>query len=288
MINTEPSATALAWVAAASGAAEAHVVRRLAGGTHAPTHLVATIAPARELVLRRYPAGDPAPAREALALAALDGLGGWAPELVAADPDGARCGEPASLLTRLPGHADINPQSPERAARQLGHALARIHTTPLTALGGLRDGMTAGSSAPTGPAAPALAELRPTLAAQPRVLTHFDYWSGNVLWESDQLTGVVDWSGAALAPRGFDVSWCRLDLVLLHGPDAARAFLDAYQETAEPVPAMAAWDLFALGNSHTAVEGWLPNYHDLGRADMTSADLRARHTAWLDDRLRSG
>jgi len=39
----------------------------------------------------------------------------------------------------------------------------------------------------------------------PSVLTHHDFWSGNTLWQRGVLTGVVDWAGAAVGPRGFDV-----------------------------------------------------------------------------------
>ena len=125
-----------------------------------------------------------------------------------------------------------------------------------------------------------------SLAAAGRVLTHYDYWSGNVLWQDGVLTGVVDWAGASLAPRGFDVSWCRLDLVLLHGPPAAEAFWAAYREAAgEAVPDLTLWDLFALGNSHDTVETWMPNYRDLGREDLTAAELRRRHTAWMEQCL---
>jgi hypothetical protein len=58
----------------------------------------------------------------------------------------------------------------------------------------------------------------------------------------------------------FDVSWCRLDLVLLHGPAVADTFLNAYQEAAGEAPGEPAlWDLFALANSRRSVETWLPN-----------------------------
>ncbi len=99
------------------------------------------------------------------------------------------------------------------------------------------------------------------------------------------ITGVVDWSGAAQAPRGLDVSWCRLDLTLLHGPDSAETFLAAYEQAAGAVPDLALWDLFALDNSYRTVETWLPNYHDLGRTDLTAAKLRERHTNWTQECL---
>lgn len=48
---------------------------------------------------------------------------------------------------------------------------------------------------------------------------------------------------------------------------------------------MALWDLFAAGNSNSGVETWLPNYHVLGRNDLTAACLRDRHRKWTDLRL---
>lgn len=286
--DTVPAA-ALAWVAAAAGPhATIEQVRALVGGTHAATHLVRTTNPTRHLILRRFPPGDPAAAHEAAALTALDGLDGWAPRLIAVDPTGEHTGQPATLITRLPGRPDISPTDPHAAATRLARTLARIHATPPERLTTLRDGLsTARTEAMphrlTAPTATALLAQEHRLAGQPPVLTHYDYWTGNVLWQGDTITGVIDWAGAARSPRGFDVSWCRLDLVLLHDHATADTFLTAYQHAAgQPVPDIHLWDLFALTNSHHTVETWLPNYHALGRTDLTATDLRTRHTAWAN------
>ncbi|MEO3830379.1 hypothetical protein, partial [Actinomadura sp. B10D3] len=87
--------------------------------------------------------------------------------------------------------------------------------------------------------------------------------------------------GGCLAPLGFDVGWCRLDLILLHGPETAAAFLDAYETAAgRPVANIELWDLYTLRNSYGTVETWVPNYRDLGRTDLTADVLRTRHTSW--------
>lgn len=295
--ESQPPSAALAWASEVAGpGACARTVRRLAGGTHAATHLLQTTQPPLEMVLRRFPPGDDAAAREAGVLTALDGLDGWAPRLLDADPGGRRFGEPATLITALPGSADVLPASPDKAAAQLGAVLARIHAVPAARLTGLGDGMAAAASSgwagDAGPAAPVLAAHGHRLAAQSPVLTHHDYWSGNVLWQEGVITGIVDWTGAALAPRGFDVSWCRLDLVLLHGPAAAEVFLAAYEDAAgQPVPGVVLWDLFALASSYGTVEAWQPNYHDLGRTDLTAAALREGHSRWTEQclaRYRAG
>lgn len=288
MTDTVPAVT-LAWAARAVGPhATIELVRPLAGGTHAQTHLLRTANPACDAVLRRFPAGDEAAALEAAVLPALDGLDGWAPRLIDADPSGELVGTPATLITRMAGSSDIIPADPHVAAAELGRALARVHATPLDRLDSLRDGMRAAIRAATpmrstAPAAPTLLRHEHRLIRQPPVLTHYDYWTGNVLWRDGAVVGVIDWAGAASAPRGYDVSWCRLDLVLLHDHATADTFLAAYQRAAGlVVPDVHLWDLFAVTNSHHTVETWLPNYTSLGRTDMTTTYLRDRHTRWAE------
>lgn len=284
MAATEVTETALAWVAGAVGSPWARTVRRLAGGTHALTHVVETGDPTRAWVLRRFPPGDGAAAREARVLTALDGLDGRAPRLAAADPEGARTGAPATLVTLLPGRADLAPAAPETAAAALGLALAHAHARPLADLASLPEALPALPRGEAGAAGPAVAAHGARLAGSAHVMTHYDYWSGNVLWEGGALTGIVDWSGGGLAPRGHDVSWCRLDLALLYGAPAADAFLAAYEREARTVtPDLGLWDLSAVARSHTTVESWRANYGQLGRADLDGPALRSRHTAWTSE-----
>ncbi len=113
------------------------------------------------------------------------------------------------------------------------------------------------------------------------MLTHSDYWSGNVVWRDGALTGIVDWSGGAHGPRGFDVSWCRLDLYLLFGDSVADVFLGAYEDAiGHPLSDIALSDGWALARSYDRVETWTPNYRLLGRADLDERELRRRHSEW--------
>ena len=258
--------------------------RALAGGTHARTTLIRTANPELEVVLREYPPGDDAARREARVLRALDGLDGLAPRLLASDSADLASRGSWVLISRLPGTADITPREPAARAGQLGRALARVHQTPSHRVADFPgiperpDGSLAGLS---GPAAGIVAANWETLASTPVGLTHYDFWSGNVLWEDEVLTGVVDWTGGSLGPPGFDTGWCRLDLYLLHGQGIADRFLDAYETAIESVlPDPVLWDLWAVARSHEMVETWVPNYRDLGRTDLTAAELRNRHTSW--------
>ena len=278
----------LAWVRSAialavPGAGVQHI-SALAGGTHASTYLIRTSNPELEVVLREFPAGDAAAGQEAQVLTALDGLGGLAPRLLATGPGDTPAAGPWNLISRLPGTADITPARPRAFAAQLGETLARIHAAPQTRLTRLprvrdRPGGTQGTL--SGPAASLVAARYDPLVSVPGVLTHYDFWSGNTVWRDGTLTGVVDWSGGAVGPRGFDVGWCRLDLYLLYDQHIADCFLIAYQAASgNTLASPLMWDLWAVARSCQDVESWVPNYHDFGRADLTATELRKRHTQW--------
>lgn len=113
------------------------------------------------------------------------------------------------------------------------------------------------------------------------MLTHYDFWSGNTLWKDGTLTGVVDWTGGARGPRAFDLGWCRLDLYLLYDERIADTFLQSYQAASRSGsldPLLG--DLWAAARSRQIVESWVPNYRDLGRADLTAPELCKRHADW--------
>jgi aminoglycoside phosphotransferase (APT) family kinase protein len=100
------------------------------------------------------------------------------------------------------------------------------------------------------------------ITASAEVLSHYDYWSGNVVWRDGKLTGIVDWSGGARGPRGFDVGWCRLDLVVLFDERIDDMFLAAYEHgIGRRIDDMVLWD------------GWPSRARTIGR--NLGSELRA-------------
>jgi len=257
---------------------------RLEGGQHASTWRVDTENPPTSVVVRQFPVGDPAPLREQRVLRALDGLGGLAPLLLGADLDRQWSEFPTSLISWLDGQPDITPTDPGEWARQLGRALAAVHAVPTGRLAELPSVFDHGGASEETLGGPLAAEVHsrwPEIVGAPRVLIHCDYWSGNVVWRDGRLTGIVDWSDGSRGPRGFDLGWCRLDLVLLFDERIADDFLAAYEAaTGQTVGEMRLWDAWAVARSADAVGSWAPNYRPLGRADLGEDELRRRHAQW--------
>lgn len=287
MVHSEgqPSSGALEAVRLLAGpSAEIAKITRLEGGQHTDTWRVETERPAASAVVRQFPPADTDAANEQRVLQALGGLGGLVPTYLGGDLSSEWSAHPTSILSCLEGHADITPVDPRGWARALGRALATVHAVPAARLAGLRSVFEHGAiSAREALAGPLAADVRSRwgeIAEAPEALTHSDYWSGNVLWRARRLTGIVDWSGGARGPRGYDLGWCRLDLVLLYDEQLADDFLEAYEAAAGTVGSIVLWDSWALARSHDGVETWGPNYAPLGRPDLDERELRRRHSQW--------
>ena len=279
-----PSAGALEEVRRLAGSSAVIVdVVRLEGGQHAKTWRVETDTPAFSAVVRQFPTADSGARDEQRVLRTLDGLAGLAPVLLGGDLNGHWSEHPTSLISCLDGEADITPSDPEDWARELGGALALVHAVPTDRLADLPSVFdTRGSQAGLdGPLATEVRARWSQIVCSPEVLTHCDYWSGNVVWRDQRLTGVVDWSGAARGPRGYDLGWCRLDLVLLFDELLADVFLASYEAAiGQAVDDVVLCDCWAVARSHDGVETWVPNYAPLGRGDLTEHELRRRHSRW--------
>lgn len=255
----------------------AYSVARLPGGEHAVTTTVTD--GVGMYVLRRFPPGDDAVIREVGVLARLEGLGDLVPSLVAHDD---RAVEPSILTQKVPG----TPPSPKLTAMtmagQLGAVLARIHAVDGTGLRSAPEAPPAGQSLIAHRARHDWVDLDRSGA----VLTHWDFWCGNTLWNGDTVTGVVDWSGARHGPRGIDLAWSRLDLVLMGDRDAADTLLDEYRTASgQPVEDITAWDRQAAAQAEPVVEEWAANYAGIGRGHLTGQVLRHRLDAWIGELL---
>jgi aminoglycoside phosphotransferase (APT) family kinase protein len=278
-LRRRPPEDTLRWVAAQFGrAAEVVRVRRLRNSWAAAVHAIDVADGERRhrLVLRRWarPELPPEPGaveNEACALAAIAPSPIPAPVLVASDAGAAHADVPALLMTRLPGHDVLAPADLPRWLRGLADTLRIIHDSVAPRLGGYRPwNLETQIDPPQWSRTPKVwaraieVANAPTPPFEPR-LCHRDYHPGNVLWQRDRITGVVDWPNACLGPVAVDVAHCRLNLALLHGIDAADEFAQCYG----PVDRLGYFDLRdAVGAADIVAGLW--RFHDAGRTDLTT------------------
>lgn len=237
----------------------------LHGGVAASTWRVST--PTRELVLKRFRANDDsAPFEwERLHLAAAAPVP--TPDPVAFDPEGRWFGMHALVVAYLDGRS-MYPPDPEA----LGRTLAAIHRTsvpdPVPAVLGaipLWERWEHTVEYPPG-VVEAIRELQARAGALPRVFCHCDFHPGNVLVdERGSVTGVVDWSGCRLAPRGFDVGLARGDLAIEPGGDAPDRFLAAYEEASGArLDLLPLFDVLAAARALEWGHGWVEAWTESG------------------------
>ena len=65
------------------------------------------------------------------------------------------------------------------------------------------------------------------------VLLHGDFWPGNLLWESSDIKGVVDWDYAALGDPSYDLAVSCLMFRYLYGQQDMESFKAAYIKDSE-------------------------------------------------------
>lgn len=225
-------------------------MRRLHGGVASLVHdvTVRTADGIGHVVLRRvvpepYNDAGGEVRREAAILQHLAGTG-LAPTLLAIDPDGLRCGVPATLVTRFPGRPIVAPDLRTGRGRgsvdawigELAAALRSMQQcVPLDPMlfPSFIPWFRADAPAPTWSRRPSSwLRTRDALRAElpvgaPSPIVHRDFHPGNVLFRRGQVTGIVDWVHACRGAVEVDVSKCRVNLALLDDIDAADAFLAA-------------------------------------------------------------
>jgi len=273
-------------------------------------HAVTLIGPdgeRQQAVVRRYGEwrvrNEPgAVEREHAILTALARANAPTPRPIWLDAGGAVFGCPTLVTSLLQGHGELAPRDATGWVRQQAEAIAQIHAAPLTdAELGLFIEQRVGLASLLERDEPperlanrqcgtevwqAMRHWWPQIDVTSPALLHGDFWSGNTLWRSGRLTGIVDWEQPRRGNPGQDVGCCRLDLALLIGGEAPATFLSAYEATTgRIVPDLFFWDLYMATWALPSIGEYLVGYRDLGRADLTLDLLRARLAGFIADAL---
>jgi aminoglycoside phosphotransferase (APT) family kinase protein len=228
-----------------------------------------------------------------------------APEPLLLDAEGAYFGVPAIVLSYLPGQPLYLPHDERAWSEQLARALLTVHAvTPdrveLSMLGvQLVEGMREQLERRAEPARKRSALARQVHAVLTEhldgiewpapCLVHDDFWPGNTVWYRGRLTGIIDWTHAAVGDPRADVAQCRVDVTVSHSLDLADAFLEAYQRLApQRLTDMWYFDLLRGLGALLYYGQWLEGYHDAGLTHLTRAATRRRLGRFVRRALEEG
>jgi aminoglycoside phosphotransferase (APT) family kinase protein len=228
-------------------------LRRLSAGASRETFAVTT-ASGRSCILQRLPRGATRASvgTEAAMLRAAAAAGVPVAEVLAVFEPGGALELPALLLNAVAGESlgprllrdDRYARARERLARQCGEILGRLHSVPMEAVPGLRAADPIQRCYEVLDSLPArhpafelvlrqLALTRPR--ARPHTIVHGDFRLGNLLFDEQGITAVLDWEVVHLGDPLEDLGWPCVPAWRFGGPGPVAGvgdyeeLLDAYR-----------------------------------------------------------
>ena len=258
------------------------------------------------LAVRRYRGGwsEPAPRarREFEVFRLLHGGPVPVPQPLLLDETGELLGAPGIVTSFVEGRQVIAPPDDPQWAAKLARTLAEIHTADAAparkvllnanteALYFLRGGKVTDDMEPHPDGERlwhAVAEAAPALKPEAPVLTHLDYWTGNVLWKDGKVAAVVDWEEASYGDPAIDVAYVRLDLCGAGLRQEADDFAAAYRKiTGRSLRNLAFWELAAAARPMPDPGNGVDELKAMGYDRMTADDLRRNLREFIADAFR--
>jgi hypothetical protein len=170
---------------------------------------------------------------EALGCRLMEGSGLPVPRLIASDPTGEGAGDYANMTSWLPGRVRLEPLG-RPAIDELARIATVIHATPAPerprpyAFWVPQD-----LYVPEWTSRPALWQRAIDIfhggaPDTPHCIVHRDFHPGNILWDGDRITGVIDWAETSWGPADLDVAHSRTNFAILHDLRSADEFSAAY------------------------------------------------------------
>jgi aminoglycoside phosphotransferase (APT) family kinase protein len=220
----------------------------------------------RKLILRQHGAADRQQnpriaADEFRLLEILQAAGIAAPAPCLVDDSGAIFPTPVIVQEYLEGAPEFAPANLSDYVQQAAAALAAIHRvdpalhdlsflpqqSAIEARRIAQQPQQLDDSLQEGRIRAALDKLWPPAQTSPALLLHGDYWPGNLLWQSGQLVGIIDWENAALGDPLSDLANTRMEMRWAFGAGAMQDFTRQYQLTMPQLDfaSLPLWDLCA-------------------------------------------
>jgi aminoglycoside phosphotransferase (APT) family kinase protein len=291
-LGVEPTAVGLERLRGVLGLEDrVRVVRRLAGGIGAATHLVRS--GDEYIVVKQYPSDRRETVTrewDALNFATAHDLP--TPTPLALDADGSWFGLPTLAMSLIPGTPDLEARDLEAFVTEVADLLCRVHaveiraTPPSFQRPGRVPRWSRPHDVPDGLLPAALVEkvvsrideLVAVAAPEVPVLNHGDLHPGNLLWHDGRIAGLVDWSHIQIGSRSAEVAYFRIELATLVEPSAVDLLLDRYERRTGTHEAnqQQLSDLLHVYAGHQWAQTWLEGWLEQDRADLDLAEVSRR------------
>lgn len=218
------------------------------------------------------------------------------------DVDGAVLGAPGIVMSYLQGSHVVSSWSQKSRSAKLADTLARIHSISVgePEIGYLLDADQVSTyfwdwdghqepleSHPDGPAVEdAIRSLKQSAPPVSHGLVHTDLWMGNVLWDRNEISGVIDWETAAYGNPAIDVAYSRMDMCMVGLFEAADCFLKSYEAaTGSHVENLELWELVAAAGLLPDPARWLSYWQEIGDTWSTPESTRSNLRRFVTDAL---
>ncbi|MFS0749137.1 aminoglycoside phosphotransferase family protein [Oceanobacillus sp. 1P07AA] len=203
------------------------------------------------------------------------------PKFIGKDKYGEVSGYPLLLMSKLPGKVDLHPITITAWLENLAITLKDIHQNRLKDFSSkhFRYHHPDNLNIPVWSSHPEVWGVLFQLAKQQEpmydpIFIHRDFHPVNVLWQGEEVTGVVDWANGCLGHAGIDVGHCRWNLAMIYGVDEADLFLEYYIKHAENRFSYDVyWDNVSLMDVLMDQPSVYPGWTEFGRKEITKEIL---------------
>ena len=111
-------------------------------------------------------------------------------------------------------------------------------------------------------------------------LLHGDFWPGNLLWEGDRLTAIIDWEDAMLGDPLADLGKSRLEILWAFGLEAMKSYTAHYLalNTELDASALSFWDLWGASR--------LPHFARFAPDPSKVPEMKIQYDGFVADAIR--
>ena len=89
------------------------------------------------------------------------------------------------------------------------------------------------------------------------VLLHGDFWSGNILWENNEIVGILDWEYAAFGDPLYDLAVTSLEMRYQYGERGMEQCKSLYSKSFElDNYRLSLWLIFIAASTHYHIKSW--------------------------------